>query len=656
LHSTFPYAFVRSSLAIALIIAACSNNARAQLRIVTYNTATGSPSGVQTARPGMEIVLESIGEETINGIARPIDVLLLQEQYSTDMGDDALDDVATQSFVDLMNSIYGTPEVPTPYARGVVDAITSHPEGLAGGPGIVYNTQTIDLLAEHRFGTVSGTAQARSTLRYQFRPVGYGPEADFYVYNSHYKSDDSAEDLNRRLIEATSIRNNPIYGSDSLGEGAHVLYVGDYNMQSSSEDAFETLLGAGPGQAHDPINRLGSWNNNSSFADVHTQAPCLSNCNGLTSGGMDDRYDFQLMTGEFLDGDGLSYIGPNVPGMSGSVHSYRAFGNNGSTYNDDINDASNTYAFQGVTSYTSSQILNALHTVSDHLPVIADFQLPSFTPPTVVAARWTFETSQPAASDTAIISNITAEQGSGTARGVHASAATDYDNPVGNGSVESFSANNWAVGDFFEFQINTQGYEDVSLAFDQTSSNTGPRDFGIFYSTTGIGAFTDMGITYSVLANAAPNPTWNSSSPHAEFSFDFDLSDITALDDQATMFLRLVDLTTTSANGNTVQAGGTSRVDNFTIFYREIASATLPGDFNDDGTVDAADYVVWRKTNSDNLDAYNEWVTNFGRTQAGSGGFESTSVPEPRACLLMIAGIYLLAMRRVTLTTWIRQL
>src|SRR5688500_10964843 len=90
--------------------------APAQLRIVTYNTATGNPTGVQTARPGMEIVLESIGEETINGIARPIDVLLLQDQYSTDMGDYALDDVATQSFVDLMNSLYGTPEVPTPYA------------------------------------------------------------------------------------------------------------------------------------------------------------------------------------------------------------------------------------------------------------------------------------------------------------------------------------------------------------------------------------------------------------------------------------------------------------------------------------------------------------------------------------------------------------
>ena len=47
----------------------------------------------------------------------------------------------------------------------------------------------------------------------------------------------------------------------------------------------------------------------SSFADVHTQSPVRTNCT-LVSGGMDDRFDFQLVTGELLDGEGLSYIGP----------------------------------------------------------------------------------------------------------------------------------------------------------------------------------------------------------------------------------------------------------------------------------------------------------------------------------------------------------
>jgi hypothetical protein len=39
-----------------------------------------------------------------------------------------------------------------------------------------------------------------------------------------------------------------------------------------------------------------------------------------------------------------------------------------------------------------------------------------------------------------------------------------------------------------------------------------------------------------------------------------------------------------------------------------------PGDFNDDGFVDAADYVTWRKNDSQNQDGYNEWRANFGAT------------------------------------------
>src|SRR4029079_2216349 len=67
------------------------------------------------------------------------------------------------------------------------------------------------------------------------------------------------------------------------------------------------------------------------------------------------------------DGSGFDYL----PG------SYHAFGNNGTTYNKDIDDAANSYVFSGVTSYTKSQILSALASVSDHLPVVADYQLPT---------------------------------------------------------------------------------------------------------------------------------------------------------------------------------------------------------------------------------------------------------------------------------------
>lgn len=61
----------------------------------------------------------------------------------------------------------------------------------------------------------------------------------------------------------------------------------------------------------------------------------------------------------------------------------------------------------------------------------------------------------------------------------------------------------------------------------------------------------------------------------------------------------------------------------------------LPGDFNEDGSVNAADYTAWRKGVSVDTTQtnYNLWRTNFGRTL---GGGASNTVPEP-ACLVAIA-------------------
>jgi hypothetical protein len=65
-------------------------------------------------------------------------------------------------------------------------------------------------------------------------------------------------------------------------------------------------------------------------------------------------------------------------------------------------------------------------------------------------------------------------------------------------------------------------------------------------------------------------------------------------------------------------------------------SVGLPGDYNGDGRVDAADYVVWRKTDG-TQNGYNLWRTNFGRT-AGSGSSigGSTAVPEPSTVALLV--------------------
>jgi autotransporter-associated beta strand protein len=69
-------------------------------------------------------------------------------------------------------------------------------------------------------------------------------------------------------------------------------------------------------------------------------------------------------------------------------------------------------------------------------------------------------------------------------------------------------------------------------------------------------------------------------------------------------------------------------------------SAMLQGDYNGDDVVDAADYVIWRKTDGSPA-GYNNWRSNFGATGgAGSGaGTDGGSVPEPTSWMLLVIAL-----------------
>jgi hypothetical protein len=98
----------------------------------------------------------------------------------------------------------------------------------------------------------------------------------------------------------------------------------------------------------------------------------------------------------------------------------------------------------------------------------------------------------------------------------------------------------------------------------------------------------------------------------------------------------------------------------------------LAGDFNNDGTVDAADYIVWRKglgTSFTQAD-YDVWRANFGRSAAGAAtaagaiagwappeGWSTganTAVPEPEASLLVTFGLAVFAWHCLAARTWRR--
>jgi hypothetical protein len=98
-----------------------------------------------------------------------------------------------------------------------------------------------------------------------------------------------------------------------------------------------------------------------------------------------------------------------------------------------------------------------------------------------------------------------------------------------------------------------------------------------------------------------------------------------------------------------------------TVYFDNLAlvnvTAPLTGDFNHDGKVDMADYVVWRDTQGstsnlaadanlngvvDTLD-YQLWRGNFGAVAAGGAGAGAfAAVPEPMAGVLLSVGVLLL--------------
>jgi hypothetical protein len=86
--------------------------------------------------------------------------------------------------------------------------------------------------------------------------------------------------------------------------------------------------------------------------------------------------------------------------------------------------------------------------------------------------------------------------------------------------------------------------------------------------------------------------------------------------------------------------------------------AGVPGDFNNDGKVDAGDYVTWRKNNGTNnalphdnglgtpigLAHYNLWRANFGKPPGS--GVEFAAVPEPLSSILVVLAVTLVGTRR----------
>jgi hypothetical protein len=159
-------------------------------------------------------------------------------------------------------------------------------------------------------------------------------------------------------------------------------------------------------------------------------------------------------------------------------------------------------------------------------------------------------------------------------------------------------------------------------------------------------AWTLVSVTHTV--NSAD---WLGIGPEA-----FGANDVTKIEQiKGVMFMG--DFANTDLTGDGPD-GGNLLVDNAKMeVFKNAASVTpivspdpslsegVPGDYNHNGKVDAADYVIWRNGGSptpNSLADYNTWRTNFGN-HTGSGLGAQSSVPEPSVMMLAIGAVLSLA-------------
>lgn len=342
------------SLAVLLCLALPASAQTDTLRIGAWNITDyngGRVSDFQTALYG-----------SYNGRSFAPDVLVGEEFVSVS---------GAGSFLTILNTAQGSPGdwKAAPYISG---PDTNCELFYRAGKVTYLNTVTVN-------PTTGVTDQPRNTYRYDLK-IGTGADAPLLdIYAVHLKSDNTATDQARRLIETNRIRANAdTLNANPLHPPVNFMVAGDYNIQSSAEASYQALVGAQAnnlGRFYDPIASPGTWRDNAADKFLDTQDPTSQ---------MDDRYDQILMSQSLFDGKSLDYIGDPTRPFSTTTwndpnHSYRVWGNDGTGFNGQLTIAGNLEVGQAI----AQALFNTVGTTNfvanggtgGHLPVYADFRI-----------------------------------------------------------------------------------------------------------------------------------------------------------------------------------------------------------------------------------------------------------------------------------------
>jgi hypothetical protein len=237
----------------------------------------------------------------------------------------------------------------------------------------------------------------------------------------------------------------------------------------------------------------------------------------------------------------------------------------------------------------------------------------------------------------------------GKALGLIAANAPALDGYVGFNKAApfTFDPNNRAVAGDNDF-IGAAEHEISEVmgryGLGQNGRKTGrysPLDFFRYTSPGVLDLVPEFGAYFSIDGGTTPINTFNG--PNGG-----DLSDWTGA---------TVDSYNTGTNlgsESPVSAGDVTEMD---VIGYDVATSQVPGDYNHNGVVDAADYTIWRATlgqtgtglaadgDGDNAVTqadYDVWKSNFGHAASGSGAGAAAAIPEPSSIVLVLLAVAIL--------------
>lgn len=300
------------------------------LKIMTYNLLQygvsacpggGAPASVTNKNTWMKLIL---------GVYKP-DIYTVNEMksnigYANNIKINVLDSYNPAMKVTTFSNVAGSDIVSTLFYNS--DKI-----GYLGHTAITGNVRDIDIFhLYHKGATIVGDT------------------ADFWCIPTHLKAGTTASDAVERGNMAADI----MAWLNAHPTVKNYMVMGDLNLYGSTEAAYQSFTNAANAMRfYDPTGQTTGWAG-SNYANYHTQSPRTSSADCGSTGGMDDRFDYILMSNALMN-NGLR--------MKFIPNSYKAFGNDGVSYNAALNCASTTSV--------PANVCGALQQLSDHIPVVA---------------------------------------------------------------------------------------------------------------------------------------------------------------------------------------------------------------------------------------------------------------------------------------------